>query len=237
MCLCIDPILLVSNLGPISQCLCRWPVGGWSMARTFGVINKKLEEFRESLPSGVPIREGQHRDCLEKVSQVEEGCLEGYYGWWRCEKYVCVPSVGYWVHAKKAEAYSFCADLQQSNREVVSSLGGELGALVGRGPRVGQYPIVCSSDTHLLDVIWQRFPQKVRTLINSITFETANKPIKCTKGCTVKYGAWDVLIDVSLSFGAPSSLSIGHRVMEAGMSCFWMAGRKPCMIRRVYDIS
>ena len=44
-----------------------------------------------------------------------------------------------------------------------------------------------------------------------------------TKGATVA-------LDVCLSPGAPSLLSVGQRVMEAGMSFFWMAGEKPCFI-------
>ena len=88
----------------------------------------------------------------------------------------------------------------------------------------------CSSDTHPLCLAKIRFPGKLRTLVNPITFDTASTPITCTQGCTVKYGPWDIAIDASLSLGATSLIPIGQRVMDAGMSFFWMAGKKPCMI-------
>ena len=37
-------------------------------------------------------------------------------------------------------------------------------------------------------------------------------------------------MDVSLSKGAPSLISIGQRVMETGMSFFWMYVCRPCLI-------
>ena len=60
----------------------------------------------------------------------------------------------------------------------------ELGTAVGGRTRVGQHLRMaimdggCSGDTHPLDMAWQRFPQKARTLLNAITFEKANKPLQ-----------------------------------------------------------
>ena len=88
----------------------------------------------------------------------------------------------------------------------------------------------CSSDTHPIDLALRKFPKKIRNLIKSIQFDTAADPIICDKGATVKYDIWDVPLDVCLSPGSPSLISVGQRVMEAGMSFFWLAGRQPCMI-------
>ena len=101
----------------------------------------------------------------------------------------------------------------------------------------------CSSDTHPEDLAKQKFPQKIGTLMKPIQFDTAADPILCTNGATVKFGVWDVPLDVCLSPGAPSLLSVGQRVMEAGMSFFWIAGKHPCMVIAdlkyivVFDIS
>ena len=88
----------------------------------------------------------------------------------------------------------------------------------------------CSSDTHPIDLALARFPKKIRGLITSIQFDSGAAPIVCEKGATVKYGIWDIPLDVCLSPGSPSLISVGQRVMEAGMSFFWLAGRQPCMI-------
>ena len=56
----------------------------------------------------------------------------------------------------------------------------------------------------------------------------------CSKGATVKYVAWDIPLDACLSPGSPSLISVGQRVMEAGMSFFWLAGKQPCMITADY---
>ena len=88
----------------------------------------------------------------------------------------------------------------------------------------------CSSDTHPLDVAEKVFPGKILPLIKPITYETAGSPITCTKGATVRYGKWDIAVEVSLSPGCPSLISIGQRVMQAGFSFFWMRGCTPCMV-------
>ena len=88
----------------------------------------------------------------------------------------------------------------------------------------------CSSDTHPIDLALRKFPKKIRNLIKPIQFDTAADPIICDKGATVKYGVWDFPLDVCLSPGSPSLISVGQRVIEAGMSFFWTAGRQPCMI-------
>ena len=56
----------------------------------------------------------------------------------------------------------------------------------------------------------------------------------CSKGAAAKYGVWDIPLDVCLSPGSPSLISVGQRVMEAGMSFFWLAGKQPCMITADY---
>ena len=43
---------------------------------------------------------------------------------------------------------------------------------------------------------------KIHKLIKPIKFETAAEPVVCDQGATVKYGTWDVPLDVSLSPGA-----------------------------------
>ena len=88
----------------------------------------------------------------------------------------------------------------------------------------------CSSDTHPIDLALAKFPKKIRDLIKSIQFDTAAAPIICGKGATVKYSIWDIPLDVCLSPGAPSLISVGQRVMEAVMSFFWICGRQPCMV-------
>ena len=88
----------------------------------------------------------------------------------------------------------------------------------------------CSADTHPLDIAEHCFPGKVVPLIQPITYDTASTPITCTKGATVRYGKWDIAVEVSLSPGSPSLLSVGQRVMQAGFSFIWMRGRKPCLI-------
>ena len=76
----------------------------------------------------------------------------------------------------------------------------------------------------------RKFPTKVRRLIKSISFKTAANDVVCTKGPTVQFGPWVVALDVCLSPGAPSLLSVGQRVMEAGVFFFWMSGKKPCLL-------
>ena len=49
----------------------------------------------------------------------------------------------------------------------------------------------CSSNTHPIDIALSRSPRKFRDLIKSIKFETAADPVVCSKGATVKYGAWE----------------------------------------------
>lgn len=88
----------------------------------------------------------------------------------------------------------------------------------------------CSSETHPVDLALARCPKKIRDLIKSIQFDTVAAPILYEKGATVKYGIWNVPLDVCLPPGFPSLLSVGQRVMEAGMSFFWICGRQPCMI-------
>ena len=92
----------------------------------------------------------------------------------------------------------------------------------------------CSSDTHPHELAVKQFPTKIRKLMKPIQFDTAADPILCTNGATVKYGPWDVPLDVCLSPGSPSLISVGQRVMEAGMSFFWVAGEMPCMITSDY---
>ena len=102
-------------------------------------------------------------------------------------------------------------------------------ALIVVGVELGSTRLVimdsgCSSDIHPLNLAQALFPGKVRNLIKPITFETASTPITCTKGASVRYGRWDIAVEVSLSPGSPSLISIGQRVMEAGMSFIWMNG-------------
>ena len=106
-----------------------------------------------------------------------------------------------------------------------------LGIELGNG-RLAILDSGCNSDTHSLKAVKTFRPGKLRTLMEPITFSTASTPITCDQGCTVKYGPWDLSIDTSLSPGdnTPSLISIGQRVMDAGMSFFWIAGKKPCMI-------
>ena len=95
----------------------------------------------------------------------------------------------------------------------------------------------CSSDTHPIDLTLSRPPRKFRDLIKSIKFGTVANPVVCSKDATVKYGAWGVPLDVCLSPGSLSFISVGQRVMEAGMSFFWLAGKQPCMITADYRYS
>ena len=92
----------------------------------------------------------------------------------------------------------------------------------------------CSSDTHPIDLAKRKFPNKIDKLITPIKFETAAEPVVCDRGATVTYGSWDVPLDVSLSPGFPSLISVGQRVMVSGMSFFWLAGKQPCMITADY---
>ena len=71
----------------------------------------------------------------------------------------------------------------------------------------------CSSDTHPIDLAFSKFPRKIRDLIKSIKFGTAAEPVVCNKGAIVKYGLWDIPLDVCLSPGSPSLISVGQRVM------------------------
>ena len=86
--------------------------------------------------------------------------------------------------------------------------------LVVAGCEIGntRLPIVdsgCSNGAHPIDLALKMFPQKIRKLIKSITFETAVGPVICSKGCTVQFGPWDVPLDVCGSPGSPSLLSVG----------------------------
>ena len=92
----------------------------------------------------------------------------------------------------------------------------------------------CSSDTHPIDLANRKFPNTIHKLIEPIKFETVADPVICDKGATVKYGSCDVPRDVSLSLVSPSLISVGQRVMEAGISFFWLAGKQPCMITADY---
>ena len=92
----------------------------------------------------------------------------------------------------------------------------------------------CSSDTHPMVLATKKFPEKIRPLIKEIQFDTAADPVTCKHGATVKFGVWDIPLDVCLSPGDPSLISVGQRVMEAGMSFFWLAGRAPCFITADY---
>ena len=88
----------------------------------------------------------------------------------------------------------------------------------------------CSSDNPPIDLALHIFPTKIHQLIKSIAFETAANDFVCARGATVQFGPWDVALDVCLSPGAPALISVGQRVMETGMSLFWLPGKKPCMI-------
>ena len=88
----------------------------------------------------------------------------------------------------------------------------------------------CSSDTHPQEFVIKNFPREIKPLIKPVTFETASTPIKCNKGMTVQVGPWDIPLQVTLSLGAPSLISIGQRVMQASMSFFWINKRHPCII-------
>ena len=92
----------------------------------------------------------------------------------------------------------------------------------------------CSSDTHPISIATKSFPEKIRPLIKPIQFDTAADPVTCKHGATVKFGVWDIPLDVCLSPGDPSLISVGQRVMEAGMSFFWIAGRAPCFVTADY---
>ena len=66
-------------------------------------------------------------------------------------------------------------------------------ALIVSGCEMGRTRIAimdsgCSSDTHPLEIAQNCFPEKIQKLLRAITFETANQPITCTLGCTVRYG-------------------------------------------------
>ena len=127
------------------------------------------------------------------------------------------------------------ANPNKNTTEKLIGLSNYLDADVAKGEEMSPTRLAivdsgCSGDTHPVDLALKMFPKKIRKLIKAIVFETATEHVSCSQGARVQFGPWDVALDVSLSPGSPSLISIGQCLMEASMSLFWLAGKHPFFI-------